>query len=340
MPWMVAAIIGSSLIGGVASYAGGQAQAGAANNSAQLQNQQYQQTRQDFAPWRSSGVGALGQINALMGLGGSTPTNSFAVAPQSAPSGNAGGLTPGMLAAQQATGTHGGAGASLGAMALGGILGAKKNNSPIQDISQAIALGRPITDAQWAQAGFGPGGADRNGGTANALAPSPSLAQANPTIAPPGSGAPADAQTAQQNAFANFHTDPGYQFAVDQGTKALTNSAAARGVLNSGNTAIALQNYGQGMAEQQYGNYFARLQSLAGLGQSATGSTASAGAQAAGNAGNALMAGGAARASAYGGVAQAGNQGIQNYLMSQYLPGMNGGGTPNYNASTPSWFGG
>lgn len=340
MPWMTAAAIAAStLIGAYSSQQAGKAASSADTAAANLQNQQYQQTRQDFAPWRSSGVGALGQINALMGLGGSTPTNSFAVAPQSAPSGNAEGLTPGMLAAQQANGTRGGAGRSITGMALGGILGAKKNNSPIQDISQAIALGRPITDAQWAQAGFGPGGADRNGNV-NALAPSPSLAQANPTIAPPGSGAPVDAQTAQQNAFANFHTDPGYQFAVDQGTKALTNSAAARGVLNSGNTAIALQNYGQGMAEQQYGNYFARLQSLAGLGQSATGSTASAGAQAAGNAGNALMAGGAARASAYGGVAQAGNQGIQNYLMSQYLPGMNGGGTPNYNASTPSWFGG
>ena len=52
--------------------------------------------------------------------------------------------------------------------------------------------------------------------------------------------------------------DPGYQFRLDQGTGALQNSAAARGVLNTGGTLQDLINYGQGAASQEYGNAYAR----------------------------------------------------------------------------------
>lgn len=312
MPWIAAAAIaGSALIGGYSSMAAGNAQAGAANNSAQLQNQQYQQTREDLAPWRNSGVGALNQINALMGLGGSGSGAYYG--PSGGQGGQPSGPSPGVLAAQ-AAGPHSG---NVGTQLMFGGLN-RKNASPIQDIAGALAQGRTITDAQWAQAGFGPGGSSLNS------LQSPSLAQANPTIAPPGSGAPVDAQTAQTNAFAQFRTDPGYQFAFDQGQKAIANSAAARGILNSGQTAIALQQYGQGQADQQYGNYFNRLQSLAGLGQNATNATGQFGATSAANQGNALMAGGNARASAYGGVGTSANQGIQNYLA--YNMNQNGGG--------------
>jgi hypothetical protein len=52
--------------------------------------------------------------------------------------------------------------------------------------------------------------------------------------------------------------DPGYQFRLDQGTGALQNSAAARGVLNTGGTLQDLINYGQGAASQEYGNAYDR----------------------------------------------------------------------------------
>lgn len=319
---MAAAVAGSALIGGVSSYAGGQAQAGAANNAAQLTNQQYQQTRQDLTPYRQAGYGALGQINALLGLGG-VSASTVGSGPTSG-----GGMSPGMLAAQQAGGTRGGGGTDYGSALMTGFLGARKNNSPIQDISQALAAGRTITDAQWAQAGFGPGGGSPNGnadtGSGNAF----------------NAGPPVDAATAQQNAFAKFQTDPGYQFALDQGSQALQRSAAARGILNSGATAKALTDYGQGMASQQYGNYFQRLQSLAGVGQSATNATGQFGAQSAQGQGNALMAGGAARASAYGDIATGVNRGTQNYLAYN----MNQGGGSGYpfdssvNITQPRYF--
>lgn len=297
MPWLAAAVAASSIIGGASSIMGGNAQAHAADNASNIQNSQYLQTRQDLTPYRNAGYGALGQINALLGLGGNTQVGG--------PSGTGNALNAPPLVGQNYANQS------------------SRGKTPIQDIQAALALGRPISDMSWSQAGFGPGG--------QGYYPQTQVAGGGGA---PGAAAPApDAATAQHNAFMNFQTDPGYQFALDQGSQALQRSAAARGILNSGATAKALTDYGQGMAAQQYGNYFNRLQSLAGIGQSATNATGQFGASAASGQGNALMAAGGARASAYGGVAQSGNQGIQNYLMSQYLG--NGGGY-----ATPSGGGG
>ena len=51
------------------------------------------------------------------------------------------------------------------------------------------------------------------------------------------------------NAVANT---PEYQFALKQGTQAIDQNAAANGTLLTGNTGTALENYGQGLASQQY----------------------------------------------------------------------------------------
>ena len=55
---------------------------------------------------------------------------------------------------------------------------------------------------------------------------------------------------------------PGYQFALSQGAQARERSAAARGGLNSGNTLAALEEYGQGVADQGFQEY---LQNVMGL---------------------------------------------------------------------------
>lgn len=52
--------------------------------------------------------------------------------------------------------------------------------------------------------------------------------------------------------------DPSYGFRMGEGQRALENSAAARGVLNSGGTLRDLINYGQQFASQEYGNVFDR----------------------------------------------------------------------------------
>ena len=50
-----------------------------------------------------------------------------------------------------------------------------------------------------------------------------------------------------------------YRFAFDQGQQAIERSAAAKGMLNSGNILAELARYGQGMASQQYDKEADRL---------------------------------------------------------------------------------
>lgn len=69
------------------------------------------------------------------------------------------------------------------------------------------------------------------------------------------------AQTALQNM-------PGYQFALGQGNNAINAAAAANGTLNSGNQLMALSNYNQGLASQNYNNYVSQLQPYLNYSQS------------------------------------------------------------------------
>jgi hypothetical protein len=122
-----------------------------------------------------------------------------------------------------------------------------------------------------------------------------------------------------------FQADPGYGFRLAQGQKALERSAAARGGLISGNTGGALQQFGQGLASDEYQNAFNRyqaerqarlgpLQSLAGVGQTSVNALGQAGQNYATNAGNAYGAAGQARASGYMGTANAIAGGIGQYM--------------------------
>lgn len=56
----------------------------------------------------------------------------------------------------------------------------------------------------------------------------------------------------------DFQTDPGYQFRMDQGTKAVQGSAAAQGGVLSGAAQKALAQYGQGFASNEYSNAYNR----------------------------------------------------------------------------------
>ena len=58
--------------------------------------------------------------------------------------------------------------------------------------------------------------------------------------------------------FDDVGKDPGYQFRVAQGTKAIERSAAQRGGLFSGRTGAALQEFGQQSASQEYDKVYGR----------------------------------------------------------------------------------
>jgi hypothetical protein len=126
----------------------------------------------------------------------------------------------------------------------------------------------------------------------------------------------------RDNVGTSFQESPGYQFAVQEGVNAIDRGASARGLLNSGARLRELTRYGTGMANQEYNNWLSRLQSLAGVGQTATGQASSLAAQTGNmgagliqNAGNNVaqqtMQGGQAQASGQIGVANSTLGGIQ-----------------------------
>jgi hypothetical protein len=81
---------------------------------------------------------------------------------------------------------------------------------------------------------------------------------------------------AEGNAAATdaFQAGPGYQFAMDQGTQAALRGASAAGMLNSGNTLTALEGYGQGLANQEFGSWLDRLNGTSTQGLQAAGGQA------------------------------------------------------------------
>ena len=73
----------------------------------------------------------------------------------------------------------------------------------------------------------------------------------------------------QQRAIDTFRASPGYQFALNQGLEGVKRQEAARGLGGSGAELRALQRTGQGLADQEFGQYQQRLAGLAGAGQQA-----------------------------------------------------------------------
>jgi hypothetical protein len=182
---------------------------------------------------------------------------------------------------------------------------------------------------------------------------------------------------ARDFSMADYQADPGYAFRLKEGLKALDASAAARGGMISGAALKAAGRYGQDYASNEYANAFNRyqtnrsnqlqpLQSLMGVGQTATNATSNAagayGAAAGSNAlqaGNALASGavGSANAwnSALGGVGKAfnsstygGGGGYQGggiadmFTPANYGSGLNSNGSYNvgnvsYLNNSPTW---
>ena len=156
-------------------------------------------------------------------------------------------------------------------------------------------------------------------------------------------------------------TDPSYQWRLNQGSQALNSSAAARGMLGSGQNMKDMTNYAQGAASQEYqasfdryntnqNNLYNRLSALSGLGQNAAAGVGNQGAQVAGSMAQNTMSGvnssnnyltGAAAANAAGqmgqanalasGIGGAGNAWMANQYMNKYT----GAGTPTASSYAP-----
>jgi len=112
----------------------------------------------------------------------------------------------------------------------------------------------------------------------------------------------------------DFQADPGYDFRLQEGYKALERSAAARGTVLSGGTLKELAQYNQGFASNEYSNAYNRFQqnratrfnqlaAISGVGQMTATELGRQGAENATNIGNLTIGGqtaaAAARASGY-----------------------------------------
>ena len=131
--------------------------------------------------------------------------------------------------------------------------------------------------------------------------------------------------------YSAFQADPGYQFRVNEGLRAISGNASARGLLDAGATGKALLNYGQEAGSAEFANWYNRLAALAGVGQT-TAQGLSAGGQAyANNVTGILQQGAANRASSYQAQA-ANNAGLASGLaglgvgLLQNWPGAGGAG--------------
>lgn len=70
-------------------------------------------------------------------------------------------------------------------------------------------------------------------------------------------------------AFANYRTDPSYDWQRNEAIDSVQGSAAARGSLFSGNTLRGISDRTQNIANRDYGNYLQRLSGLSEQGRNA-----------------------------------------------------------------------
>lgn len=75
----------------------------------------------------------------------------------------------------------------------------------------------------------------------------------------------------QESAFGAFRQSPGQQFLQERGQRSLLRGASAIGGIGGGRVREALVQQGVGFAQQDFGNFFNRLQGLAGGGLQAAG---------------------------------------------------------------------
>ncbi len=384
MSWVAAAAAGGAIVSGYmgsqASKKAGQQQADAADKATELQERQYQQSRQDSMPWMQSGSDALNMMRQRMGL--APIANQFTPQAQAAQrqaqqqqvaaptrediyrelqgqytsnpqqQGTAGFMSRGDDAGQMGASVVDQAGLDAAVNArMAQMAQAQPANGPA---ASAMRQQGQMTAGMQTLPGQGQVGAPSQGGapggqmvgnfgmTAGAGQPMQANGQPGQATGLSGFVAPQDrlsqAQARPTSAQTTLEMDPGYQFRLEQGQKALENSAAARGGLLSGRMAKDLAGYSQGMASQEYGNAFDRLMkldarewdqnatldnrdygrsweqdqtgynrlaSMAGMGQTQTNNNAQLGANMSATAGQNMMSGAAANAAGGVGAANA-----------------------------------
>lgn len=225
----------------------------AAQQALDFQKQQYA----DLAPWRSYGMGALQQLAQVNGI--TLPPQVMAQAqPQAQPTPQAaplGGAAAQASAASQYLNDNPDVAAEYSRLS--------KNN-----LRNNYGINTPEEFAAWHYENHGQA-EGRQFGVAPVAAPLPTPASPTPTPAAPTTPANPTAEAADPR-FAGFFESPDYAYRVQEGTSAISQNAASRGLLDSGATGKALIDYGQKTGSAEFSNWYNRLAAAAGVGQAAT----------------------------------------------------------------------
>lgn len=255
---------------------GGDSGAGAmldyGNQALGLQKQIYDENKALIQPYATAGTAGLNELMRRMGLGGGAGTSGLKTEAQLRQE-----LMPGYTTQGQTSNDayYNNQNALFGLLADGA--NAARNTSQIAEARQRLAdtkptIGQNIVD---------------NAGLDAAVAKALADQQAASTAA---QSDPLYGSLLKSFGMEDYQADPGYQFRLSEGNKALERALASRGQFTSMNPAAAkaLQEYGQQSASQEYGaaydrynmdqgNIFNRLASITGIGQNATGQLAGVG---------------------------------------------------------------
>lgn len=317
MSWGAVIGVGGSLLGGALASSGANraadTQADAAAYAADLQNEQYYQTREDMAPWMDAGASALNEMRRQLGLppiGGTSYGAAYG-----------GGRTT--------IGGTGGAGSSpyfrnpsnsysrgdrVTPQVVNEVYQYYKGRAPSQfeidyytnEKSDKRAANR--REQFWSIIERGPtAGSSRiynKGGSEPYTGPTTPMGErtlpSTAIVGAPGgptSGSPTGGEAPSDDPYGAFRAAPGYQWLFDETMRGVNAGVSSSGRFYSGARDKARARYAAGLADQSYGDWYARLQSMAGQGQTAVNNSGIFGANAANNAGSAALYGGAARAS-------------------------------------------
>lgn len=298
---VAAAVVGGSLVSGLigseASEDAANISAGAAARAEEGIGRRFEQVRSDMGPYRGAGTSALQRLMYLTGIGG---------------------------------------GPGGGPRSLDAITAELRKGGRFNIPGQRLEQGRP----QQFEGGEGSGPITSYIFSDGTMSDSPMRMVGSNSIDEKGLASEAqrlfdmEAKSSTDPEFGSlmrdfslqdFYKDPGYQFRLEEGEKALQRGAVARGMAKSTPGLKALMRYSSDLASGEFSAAYGRnmadrsfkmgsLQHLAGMGQNAAAQTGSMGMSAAAASAEAAIAGGAALAQGRMGSASAWNNAIQGGL--------------------------
>lgn len=316
--YMQAASIGASLLGGLmgksSASKAAKAQEAATQAAIAEERRQYDQTRQDQMPWLNTGGAAINRLGYLLGL--SSPTEGGKTREQLIQQ-----YTP-QFTSNNSQNSSWYVGPDGKTYDLNNYKWDPRNaiNDQLGVASESYGAGRNFD-----YLGFKP---------LNTTQSTTDMSGLNAYVDNllNGQTPNADGQygsLAKSFGLEDFNKDPGYQFRLDEGQKALDRAQSARGNFLSGAAVKASNRYNQDYATGEYQNsynrynndqttLYNRLAGVSGAGQNSAGTLASVGSNTAGSIADLLTQGGNAKAAGIIQGSNAMNQGLSSFGNSQY----------------------